>query len=69
MLTVYNSGTWSEDDGPWRKIIIDILAELEKEIVVAEALEEERRKEQDRIKEDEHQAEVEKAKRAISNQV
>lgn len=31
-LLVYSCGQWTDDDGPWRKIIIDTLKELENKI-------------------------------------
>ena len=33
VLTVYRDGQWVGEDGPWRKIIVDVLADLEREII------------------------------------
>jgi len=38
-LRVYWTGEWREDDGPWRQIILDVLAGLETEIASAKAVE------------------------------
>ena len=32
LLTVYRDGYWVGEDGPWRQIIIDVLADLDREI-------------------------------------
>lgn len=32
VLTVYRNGAWVGEDGPWRKIVIEVLADLAREI-------------------------------------
>ena len=51
-LRVYWSGSWSGDDGPWRQIIINVLADLSAEISAAQ----EARRASDLKTADEHRA-------------
>lgn len=36
-LRIYSDGQWQNEDGPWRKIVLDVIAELKLEIAEAEA--------------------------------
>ena len=65
-LRVYWTGSWSGDDGPWRKIIVDTLAELVAEIEVAKAAKAERDRLEAEAAQAAHAARVRQAAAALS---
>lgn len=65
LLRVYSSGSWSNDDGPWRDKIVKILEDLEAEIAAADAIELEKRKREQEAREAAHLEVLAKARAAV----
>lgn len=65
VLLIYSYGCWSQDDGPWRQIVVDVLSDLDHEIEIAEKI---KKSEDEKKIEDfksRHREAVEKARIAI----
>jgi hypothetical protein len=65
-LKVYWTGSWSGDDGPWRKIIVDTLDALEAEIAVAQAVKADGERMQAESARAAHQQTVDRARAALA---
>ena len=66
VLTIYSNGRWEGEDGPWRKIVIEVLADLTKEIA---EIEDQERRAQDavRVSQDAaRRATIDKARTALT---
>lgn len=66
VLQVYWTGSWSNDDGPWRQIIVDTLAALEAEVEAAKAVKAERERLEAEAARAAHLAQVERATLALA---
>ena len=64
-LKVYSSGSWSNEDGPWRTLIVGILADLRSEIADADAAQRAVAEEKANASRAAHEAVVNKARAVI----
>ena len=66
VLTIYRDGNWVGEDGPWRKVVIEVLADLSKEIADIEQREHEEKATAAAAQEAERAALFDKARSVIA---
>lgn len=65
-LTVYDSGRWVGEDGPWREQVVEEMDRLRSEVAAAELVLASKKAEEERQREADRLATIEKAKAALA---